>query len=86
MELDENKEKAQTLIYLGLSLLIFMIPTGLEPATPTLSITGCADYSVLLNILGQLSPLNQGTNVILCNYCLLITLILVSLCNFCAMN
>ena len=33
----KTKKKPKPLIFLGLSLLIRMIPTGLEPATPTLS-------------------------------------------------
>ncbi|SFD77092.1 MULTISPECIES: hypothetical protein [unclassified Bacillus (in: firmicutes)] len=36
-----------------------MIPTGLEPATSTLSITEYESYPVIMNILVQLSPVNQ---------------------------
>ncbi|PGM58300.1 hypothetical protein [Bacillus sp. AFS053548] len=61
-----------------------MIPTGLEPATPTLSITEYEYNSVFMNILVQLSPVNQAVDEILFIVILLFLLFLISLCNFCA--
>jgi len=63
-----------------------MIPTGLEPATPTLSITEYESYTVIMNILVQLSPVHHAVAEILFIVSLLILLFLISLCNFCAIE
>mgnify|MGYP003455996955 CR=1 FL=1 len=61
-----------------------MALTGLEPATPTLSILQIDFYTVFLHKLIPLSPINQDRYDYLCNMSLLILLFLEILCNFCA--
>ncbi|SFD41451.1 hypothetical protein SAMN02799633_03712 [Bacillus sp. UNCCL81] len=59
-----------------------MIPTGLEPAPPPLSNTEYEYYTIIMNILVHLSPVNKANTAILFTESLIFLLFRISLCNF----